>query len=178
MDDFQLTFGGAGESLHDTFLRFALDCIFDENAKEIVVAILTVTAALSTLTTQKGVMALSDVTTKLINRMIMFAAKAATSQVDDLGVYVAAYLSDAVAEKQVRGGASAFRSFLRSFSNFVTDCVAAGKRKVQEIMGEEAYAEFLSVVYASDEDFAENVAPEFKAMHRRRRKKNRNRKTA
>ena len=46
MDDFQLTFGGAGESLHDTFLRFALDCIFDENAKEIVVAILTVTAAL------------------------------------------------------------------------------------------------------------------------------------
>ena len=168
IDEFQLTFGSATEAPHDTFLRFALDCIFDENAKQLIMGILTVTTTLSQLTTQKGIMALSDVTTRLINRMIMFAAKTATSQVDDLGVYIAAYLSDAIADKEVEGGANAFKMFLDSFTKFVSQHIAAAMRKVEEIMGKETYADFLSVVYADDGDLAKKAAPEYKATKKKK----------
>lgn len=171
VDEFHRVFGRVPESPRDTFKRFALDCIFDSNARDIILGILAVTGTITQLTSHKGIIALSNVTSKLINRVIMFAAKAATSQVDDLGVYVAAYMSDSVADREVQGGSGAFQSFLESFNSYVSGIVAAAKKKVEDIMGKEAYAAFLEAVYADDGHLADLVSNEFQEADKKQKKK-------
>lgn len=173
VDEFHLVFGRGSESRRETFARFAAECIYDSNARELVLSILAVVAALTQLTSHRGIMALSDVTVKLINRMIMFAAKAATSQMDDLGVYIASYLSSAVADKEVVGGSEAFRGFLDSFSGYVGDIVTAALNKVESIMGAEAYAAFYDAVYGDNQHLAESAKADLQAAGHRRKKRNR-----
>lgn len=169
VDEFHLVFGRHPESRRETFARFAADCIFDTNARELILSILTVVATLTQLTSQRGIVALSDVTVKLINRMIMFAAKAATSQMDDLGMYITAYLSSAVADREVTGGSEAFNGFLGSFNDYVGASVTAALKKVEDIMGPEAYGAFYDAVYGNNQGLAESAGRDLRAAAARSR---------